>query len=362
MINEDKDLIDLLGDIEVNLDEYETQELTDIEKMKLKKNFREKTKTKNNNYKKYASVASIALISLAILSQTKIGAYASSALEDISDTIKMALGVDEKVGAYSSNINQSITKHGLTIKIEDVILDGEELIIHMSNEYTKKLEKDEYIDITPQYVYINGEKINSALKIYDYNDNNQKKDFVLTYDLPKEYEGNIDVKLRTICAYKYNHSDIDYHKTIIGPWTFKFSTNGDKLNEDTKDISLNKKIQLQTGSTITLENYRGNLISQKIKLSMTGHKNISSYKNPAEIILRGRDNLGNKVEFEPILGFLDTKDQKYIYEYDDRLKPFDEKAETLYLTPYLLSVDNNGEDFKRIYKKIGDEFKIELNK
>ncbi|MGL4913400.1 MAG: DUF4179 domain-containing protein, partial [Romboutsia sp.] len=132
MINEDKDkdLIDLLGDLEINLDEYETKELTDIEKMKLKKNFRDQIKPKTNNYKKYTSVAAIALISLAILSQTKIGAYASSALQDISDTIKVALGVDEKIGAYSSNINQSITKRGLTIKIEDVILDGQELIIH----------------------------------------------------------------------------------------------------------------------------------------------------------------------------------------------------------------------------------------
>lgn len=360
MINEDKNIYDLLCEIEVDLDEYQKEEITEIEKMKLKKQFRKANK--NRNYKKYISVASAAIISLGIISQTKIGAYAYSALEDIAEVVKIALGVDNKIDEYSSYINQSVTRRGLTLKIEDVILDGNELIIHMNRKYNKELKENEYLDIVGEHLYVNGKQTYGSATGYYGKINESEQDFIIGYKLPKEYKGDVNIKLRIIDFAIGKDDDSNYFKRLIGPWTFKFKVNGDKLNQDTKNIKLKENIKLDTGATIKLESYRGNIISQKIKLTMTGHKNIESGKNAIEIVLKGRDNLGNKVDFIPIQGILDSKSQQYIYEYDDTLREFNENAKKLELTPYLLIFDDSTGDYEKVYKKIGDEFTIDLSK
>lgn len=360
MTNENKNIYDLLCEIEVDLDEYEKEELTDIEKMKLKKQFIKSNK--NINYKKYISVASVAIISLGIIAQTKIGSYAYSALEDIAGVVKIALGVDNKIDEYSSYINQSVTRRGLTLKIENVILDGNELIIHMNRKYDKELKENEYLDMVSDHLYVNGEKMYGSARGYYGKINESRQDFIIGYELPKEYKGDVNVKLRIMDFAIGKDDDLNYSKRLIGPWTFKFKVNGDKLYKDTKNIKLEEKINLDTGATMTLESYRGNIISQKIKLTMTGHKNIENEKNIIDIVLKGRDDLGNKVDFNPIQGVIDSKSQKYIYEYDDTLRMFDENAKKLNLTPYLLILDDSTGDYKKVYKKIGDEFTIDLSK
>lgn len=360
-----KNIYDMFNDIDVDLNEYEKEDFNDLEKQKVKNKFKKSIKSNNSpnkSYKKYVSVASIAIISIALISQTRLGLYAHGALEDIAEVIKISLGVDKQINEYSTKIQQSVTKRKLTVKINDAILDGKELILYMSREYDKKLAPNENIDLVSENLYINGKKINGSVKGYYGNIDKSKGDFVLGYELPEEYTGDISVKLRIIDAALTKTDDKSYFKRIIGPWTFKFKINGDKLNKDTKYIELNKNIKLETGSTMDIINYRGNILNQSINLSMTNHKRMKNELENGVIVLKGRDNLGNKVEF--IQHSADANKEETFYEYrfnKDEYK-FNRDAKYLKVTPYLSYLEKENNDYVTKYKKIGSEITIDLNK
>ena len=162
-----KNIYDMFNDIDVDLNEYEKEDFDDLEKQKVKNKFKKSIKSDNSSkkiYKKYISVASIAIISIALISQTRIGLYAHSALEDIAEIIKISLGVDNQIKEYSTNIKQSVTRRKLTVKINDAILDGKELILYMSRDYDKELAQNEYLNLVSENLYINGKKIKGTVK------------------------------------------------------------------------------------------------------------------------------------------------------------------------------------------------------
>lgn len=360
-----KNIYDMFNDIDVDLNEYEKEDFNDLEKQKVKNKFRKSIKNNNSSkksYRKYVSVASIAIISIALISQTRIGLYAQSALEDIAEIIKISLGVDNQINEYSTNIQQSVTKRKLTVKINDAILDGRELIIYMSREYDKKLASNEQLDLVSEKLYINGKRINGSIKGYYGRVDKNKEEFVLGYELPEEYKGDINVKLRIMDAAITKTDDENYFKRIIGPWNFKFKVNGDKLNKDTKHIELNKKIKLDTGSTMDIISYRGNILNQTINLSMTNHTHMKSEVENGFIVLKGRDNLGNKVEFTQHLA--DVRKEKTFYEYrfNKDEYTFNRDAKYLKVTPYLSYLEKENNDYVTKYKKFGSEITIDLNK
>lgn len=360
-----KNIYDMFNDIDVDLNEYEKEDFNDLEKQKVKNKFKKSIKSDNSSkksYKKYISVASIAIISIALISQTRIGLYAHSALEDIAEIIKTSLGVDNQIKEYSTNIQQSVTKRKLTVKINDAILDGKELILYMSREYDKELDPNENIDLVSENLYINGKKINGNVKGYYGNIDKSKQEFVLGYELPEEYKGDINVKLRIMDAAITKTDDENYFKRIIGPWSFKFKVNGDKLNKDTKHIELNKKLELDTGSTMDIISYRGNILNQTINLSMTDHKSMKNELENGFIVLKGRDNLGNKVEFTQHSADVDKEKTFYEYRFNKDEYKFNRDAKYLKVTPYLSYLEKENNDYVTKYKKLGSEITINLNK
>lgn len=360
-----KNIYDMFNDIDVDLNEYEKEDFNDLEKQKVKNKFKKSIKSNNSpkkSYKKYISVASIAIISIALISQTRIGLYAHSALEDIAEIIKTSLGVDNQIKEYSTNIQQSVTKRKLTVKINDAILDGKELILYMSREYDKELDPNENIDLVSENLYINGKKINGNVKGYYGNIDKSKQEFVLGYELPEEYKGDINVKLRIMDAAITKTDDENYFKRIIGPWSFKFKVNGDKLNKDTKHIELNKKLELDTGSTMDIISYRGNILNQTINLSMTDHKSMKNELENGFIVLKGRDNLGNKVEFTQHSADVDKEKTFYEYRFNKDEYKFNRDAKYLKVTPYLSYLEKENNDYVTKYKKLGSEITINLNK
>lgn len=360
-----KNIYDMFNDIDVDLNEYEKEDFNDLEKQKVKNKFRKSIKSDNSSkkiYKKYISVASIAIISIALISQTRIGLYAHSALEDIAEIIKISLGVDNQIKEYSTNIKQSVTRRKLTVKINDAILDGKELILYMSRDYDKELAQNEYLNLVSENLYINGKKINGTVKGYYGQVDKNKEDFILGYELPKEYTGDINVKLRIMDAAITKTDDKNYFKRIIGPWSFKFKVNGDKLNKDTKHIELNKKLELDTGSTMDITSYRGNILNQTINLSMTDHKSMKNELENGFIVLKGRDNLGNKVEFTQHSADVDKEKTFYEYRFNKDEYRFNRDAEYIKVTPYLSYLEKENNEYITKYKKIGSEITINLNK
>lgn len=360
-----KNIYDMFNDIDVDFNDLENEDFNDLEKRRIKNRFKKSIKSYNSSnkiYKKYVSVASILIISIALISQTKVGVYAYSAFEDIAEIIKISLGVDDEINKYSTNIKQSVTRRKLTVKINDAILDGKELILYMSRDYDKELAPNENIDLVSENLYINGKNINGSVKGYYGRVDKSKQEFVLGYELPEEYKGDINVKLRIMDAAITKTDDENYFKRIIGPWSFKFKVNGDKLNEDTKRIELNKKLTLKTGSNMDIISYRGNILNQTINLSMTKPKYMKNELENGFIVLKGRDNLGNKIEFEQHSANRDKEKIFYEYRFNKDEYTFNRDAEYIKVTPYLSYLEKENNDYITKYKKLGSEIRIDLNK
>lgn len=358
-----KNIYDIFNEINIDLNEYEKEDFNDLEKKRIKNKIEKSIKVntlKRRTYKKFVSIASVAVISMVLISQTKIGLYAQTTFEKISDILKHSLGVDNSINEYSTNINQSITKKNLTIKVNNVILDGNELIIHLSKDYDKKLSKNEYIDLVSQNLYINNEKVNKSVKGYYGDIKSNKQDFVLGYELPREYKGNINVKLRIMDAAIMKTDDSSDFKRILGPWTFKFKVSGEKLNKDTRHIEINKNIKLLTGDNLEFISYKDNILNKTINLSIGENLFDKCKLNNNEIVLKGRDDLGNKIEF------LREKYRKYNgkyiceYRFNKNEYYFDNSCKYLKLTPYITYLIKEKDIYVTRYKKIGEEIKINL--
>ncbi|MGL5712293.1 MAG: DUF4179 domain-containing protein, partial [Paraclostridium sp.] len=269
-MDNNKNIYDILNDIEIDLEQYEKEEFTGIDKMKAKRAFREVTKISikynNRNYKRYISVASIAIVSLGIFSQTRLGVYAYSAVADVVENIQMALGLDESLSGYAKNINKSVTKKGLTVKINEVLLDGDELIVSMRYDYDKELKEDEVLDLMRERLYINGKEINYSANIGYYTKvDRDSKEFIIGYDLGKgDYDGDLNVKIKVLEARIWENEESEKFKRILGPWTFKFTVNGEKLREDTKHLTINKDLKLDTNEYVEVVEYEYNALYKKI--------------------------------------------------------------------------------------------------
>lgn len=353
-----KNIYDMLNDIDIDLDEYEKEDFNDIEKQRIKKKFRKSINRKNNNNKKYVAVASAAVITVGLLSNSNIRTYAYEKLVDIGNNITSALGIETNLDEYIENINQSVTRNGLTVSIKEVVLDGNELLIFIEHEYDKELKKGESIDLISENLYINGEKVNKGVSGYYTKRSGSKSEFVLGYELDKaEYKGDIDVKLRIMDAYKWEDEESEDFKRIIGPWTFKFKVNADKVSKDTKTVRLDKDIKLENGFDIDVVEYKQNKLNQVITIKIKDE--LSEIEGNGTLILKGTDNFGNKVEFIPKNGIDDIR-IGYKYEFDSSKNKFNFNSQYLNIAPYIrTNTEKDGKDHIED-KKIGEEFKIDL--
>lgn len=364
-----KNIYEMLNDIEIDLSEYEKEDFNDIEKQRIKNKFRKSINSKkikkNNNYNKYVVVASAACISLFVFSKTEIGSYANEAVTEIVYGIKEALGIKVDLTSYATNVNQSITKKGLTVKINDVILDGDELLIHITKTYDEKLGKDGSINLSSEKLSINGKTVSKGSSGYFTKINENTEELIIGYKLEDEdYNGDINVRLRIGDAYIGENPG--NYKHIYGPWIFKFKVNSDKLKNETKEISTNDSVKLKDGTIVTIDKYISNVLREEIHVNVNSYNatsNEDDSRTYSDLILKGKDNLGNEVLFRLADGIHHIENEKnysVIYEIQSDYK-INDKVKEFYLTPYLPKYkDKNGEG-KIIEEKIGEEFTLNIS-
>ena len=101
--------------------------------------------------------------------------------------IKNYLGVNYNLDEYSTVVNEAISKNGITVQLNEVILDKDEIIVSTTIKSDKKLGDNGNIMVFGN-VYINGKKVSnsaggSGKQIDDYTEES-----VLSYTLDKELE------------------------------------------------------------------------------------------------------------------------------------------------------------------------------
>lgn len=338
----EKNIYDLLNEVEIDFNEYDQEEFTDLEKRKLKKTFIKSIKKNNFIYKKCVVTTSVALLIIALLT-TNLGNDILSYANTIAYDIASFLGIEKNLDEYKTVVNESITKNGITIKLNEVILDADELVVSITAKSDKKLDEG---SISPMgNLYINGRNISyasggRAKKIDDYT-----VEQVTTYELNKNLDGDLNIK----CLF----SDVLINGQIKkGSWVFEFKTNGDELALDTTEILLNHTFTLENGQKITLEKYTSNNLGQKIYYFK------SCKGTDYDMVLKGYDDLGNKIEF---YSSRETANAG-LFKLSNIDGNLNENAKKLSLTPYAVKFPEQSGRLSNDFKKVGEEFTIDLLK
>jgi len=346
-----KNIYELLNQVDVNFDEYKMEEVNDMEKQRLKNNFRKNRKILK--FKQFGIITASLLLAISVLSQTNFGSYvyaaAESKLTEISYSIGKALGIEKDIEPYANVINQIVENKGIEAKLSEVIIDKDELIFSAIVNTNKEVERCS-IDYE---IFINGKKLRNygatgtSKKIDDSNSM-----FSYTYCVDVEgidIDEDVDIKIRLS---EINYYIEDVYEDVKGKWDFEFTANGKELMESTYGVQIDYSFNIDE-QLYTLEEYRFNPVNQKIYGKVKGESD-SSYN----VQLRGYDNLGNEVFF-----FLSSKtNEDVIFRYQNYYGDLSDEILSITLTPYAAKIPEENGIESEDWEQVGEEFIILIEK
>ncbi len=351
-MKDSKNIYEFLNHMEVNIDDYEREELCDMEKQKLRNNFR-KNIGKKFNFKKMGTIAAALTLTIGVFSQTSFGkdvyAAAESKISKISYSIGKALGIEKDIEPYANVINQTVEDNGVEVKLTDVIIDKDELI------FSTIINTNRHVDgFRLDYdIFINGKRLTNyggtgTRGAID----NSETIFYDTYSFNVkgiDTKENIDIKITL--------SDLNYYignseDEIKGKWEFEFTANGKELMANTYVLPIDYSFSIDNQS-YSLEEFRLNPVNQKILGKVKG-KSKDSY----QIELRGHDNLGNEVVF-----FLThASGEDLVFKYENIYGNLSDEITSITLTPYAAKLPEESGRMSNDYKQVGEEFTIFFEK
>ncbi len=281
------DKFKLYNDMVVEVDEQDEQNFSELDKMRMKKGINKMKNNKNkttklNNLQKFVAAGIVATV--AIGATPVAASYLSRSLSD-------ALEVSSDLANYSTVVGQSVINKGITVTLDEVILDGNTLVVLTTIEQDTPMNLDHTFYNTD--VYINGEKITlgstgSLKPIGDY-----MAQELTSYNINSDIDlsGNVDVKIvYSMAEYepvpRAGTTDeftlVPIHDVSEG-WIFEFTTSGDDLMQETQVYPINKQFTIGE-STVDISHLSINAAGAKLYYDKTGNSNIS---------VEGVDNFGN---------------------------------------------------------------------
>lgn len=352
------DIYDLLNDIDNQIDTFENIDITSTDLKNWKQSFTSKKKAslKKHTWKKYvATAAAFVLILGGSSAPVRQNVYAQS--RQIMESLSTLLGVEEDLSPYSTVLGKSVSKNGITVTLNEVILDGHSLIISYKtkikdNATLKNLNIKRITELPIDTdVTIGGQNIVNSIG------SSSTPIDKLTSISESEIQLNDSSVLSDKSNFTINFYTLDKSNTNIGK--LKFAASGKELNAKTKNVALNQSFTLPDKTKITLKNYRSNIVNHQI--SFTISKNNTGLSG--DIILKGKDDLGNPVEF-----YLDTADGTNGTFTVDRMTGYiSPKATCLTLTPYYndfplsSSVNSTEETAESTEKTVAESTEIEVS-
>lgn len=329
------DIYDLLNDIDNQIDTFENIDITSNDLKNWKQSFisKKKAAVKKHTWKKYvAAAAAFVLILGGSCAPVRQNVYAQS--QQIMESLSTLLGVQEDLSPYSTMVGKSVSKNGITVTLNEVILDGHSLIISYKtkvkdNATLKNLNIKHITELPIDIdVTIGGHNIVDSLG------SSSTPIDKLTSISESEIQLDDSSVLSEKSNFTINFYTLDKSNTHIGK--LKFAASGKELNAKTRNVALNQSFTLPDKTKITLKNYRSNVIDQKIIFTIS-QNNVGL---PGDILLKGKDNLGNPVEF--FLG--DSDGTNGTFRVDKSVGSISPKATSLTLTPYCADYSNLSSD------------------
>lgn len=330
------EIYDLLNDIDNQIDTFETVDITSTDLKNWKSSFASKKKSspKKHTWKKYAAAAAAFILILGGSSApVRQNVYAQS--KQIMESLSTLLGINEDISSYSTIVGKSISKDGITVTLNEVILDGNKLIVSYkakadSASVLKKLKAKNMDEL-----FINTDILINGKNVSQSSGGSSHATDALTSVGNSEIELDDSYNLSGKCnfAIDFNCSSL---KSNISLGKLKFTASDKELNAVTTTVPLNYTFTLPNKTKITLKNYRGNCVNQQITFT----KKDSGSDINGDLLLKGKDNLGNPVEF-----YLSSMDENSGEFEIDRIGGFpSSKATSMTLTPYYAEYNTHTDD------------------
>lgn len=330
-----QDIYELLNDVEIDLSQLEQEDFTELERKRIIKRFK-KESNKNKGYKKYAGVAML-IMSTGILGSAPILATTNP----IAYSIANFLGIEKDLDRYTTVIDKAITKGEITIQLNEVILDEDELIVSIAITSPRPIE-GKHVRAAAS-IYINGREINCSAGGGSEQVDDYTMEEVMHYKLDKVYTGDIDIALA------FNSVKIGDTRQI-GPWKFEFRTNGEELAIKTRNQKLDQVFILPNESQITFTRYTANDIGEKVYFTLSNPEVVY------DIQLKGIDDLGNTIVF----CFSNQKGGDGILKLNDYFSNKEEGSKRYTLGLYVVEFPEESGQLSNDFKQIGDTFDIVL--
>ena len=352
-----KDIYDMINDSDIDLDEYEKCELTDIEKAKMKKFARKNNKKNGNKFSKLAKVSVFGVLFGGGFLLSPFGEVAFAGIELATYHIADFMGIEKDLDGYKTVVDKTVTDNGVSVKLNEVILDGDMLKVVMTGYIEDSEKKYDSLSFNNERVYINGKMAGGGMSGgYGKTENNTFKydyDFTIEnleeYDLTKDLD--IKIKLDNARTTIEDGPKAEVGKKRSGDWDFEFTISPKELIADTEVIDINKRIDVDGIGFVDIEKYTSNKVGQKIYIKCSDEL-LGEYSEQ----INGTDNLGNKVEFDirhngPDGGVLE------LYTLEGELS---EEATELTLRLELVKYPETSGEMSSDYKQYGEEFTIKI--
>lgn len=331
-----KELYRVLNEVDVDTTEYPSEELTDLEKKRMKKRLNKKLGSR-----KWGRKLKVAGIAVAVMLMVIIGTNPTTLakVHIIGALLEDYLRVDgdRTLEDYKTVIGQTVKHRQGEMTLNEVLIDEGRLVINSTFHSDKGiLEKS----LSPfSRVYIDGEEVIGG------GGGNVEKVNDSTYTLFSAMDTQ-DIDLNKNLEVKIEFEDIGQ---ITGEWVFEFRVSGESLFAEAKKISINKEISLENGQQIIVDEVVLTPVSTTIYYQMFSDE---KYVYDYDVHFIVEDEKGK--EYEPVSGSTLGENSHL------RFGAIDDAITTLKIAPYLIS-GKAGEGRLEYYKVLTDEaFEVEL--
>lgn len=343
-----KDIYELLNDINIDENEFEEMEVSELEKAKVKNRLRKSInkKRKMKSWKKTVAVASIVVG----LSATALGltfpAYAKNIhmIEDIfrffdngrtENSITSNNVKDEEKGLYydykkfSNEINITKESNGVKITVNDAVFDGKTVSITYSIEGEQDLGENALID-SPNIEGFGAMGGSGKTTRID------KNNYVGILTLSNLEETKLDIA--NIKWDIESIQNIDNQTEIKGDWNFDFSLKAvDSTMQLSESSSEQNGVKVNIGkisvTPMSFIVYYDQVVSEKVRNKWHG----------VDVDIKIKDDLGNSYSGEGNGGSGDS--EGYKMSWSKTFEKLDQNATKLIITPHITLREYTSDNF-----------------
>jgi len=235
-----------LNELNVDLEQYEEQSLTNFKKKKWEKRILKKIrKQRPSHVKKYLGITAAVILATGISIST--GTVSIANMPFIGETIEKYINSNENLdySSYKTEIGETAENEYGKFTLNEVLIDGGRLLISSTFEPAEGINFNYQMHPMPK-VLINGQNLTSVIGGQSVELNNSM------YTIYNEVEIT-DIPIGESIRFHIEYDHLDFEMPMEHPWIFDIEVPTEQLAAASKTITFNQVIQIGNGQSIKLE-------------------------------------------------------------------------------------------------------------